>query len=57
MGFTKEELIGSPFLDNISPEYKKIIMERYTKRLKGHDVTNKYEIEIAVKDGKKHWLR
>lgn len=52
-GYTKEEIIGTPFTNYMSPEYQKITMERYTKRLKGEDVPNKYEIEVIAKDGRK----
>ncbi|MEW6087763.1 MAG: PAS domain S-box protein [bacterium] len=52
-GFTREELIGKPFLNYVSPGYKKIVMERYEKRLEGHNVPSRYEIEIFAKDGGK----
>jgi len=52
-GFTKEESIGKSFLDFLSPEYKKIVAERYEKRLKGQDAPNRYEIEILSKTGNK----
>jgi PAS domain S-box-containing protein len=52
-GFTKEELIGKPFLNYTTPEYKKIVQERYEKRLRGDVIPNIYEIEIVSKYGLK----
>ena len=52
-GFTKEELIGKPFLNYTTPEYKKIVQERYEKRLRGDAIPNVYEIEIVSKYGLK----
>jgi len=48
-GFTKEEAIGKPFMDFVSPKYAKFVMERYKKRMKGETVPNKYEIELISK--------
>ncbi|MDD5773897.1 MAG: PAS domain S-box protein [bacterium] len=52
-GFKREELIGKPFINYVSPEYKKIVIERYGKRLKGYDIPNIYEIAILAKGGRK----
>ncbi|MCL7412994.1 MAG: PAS domain S-box protein [ANME-2 cluster archaeon] len=50
-GFTKEEIVGKPFLDYVSLEYRDIVMERYEKRMMGNDVPNRYEIGIISKNG------
>lgn len=50
-GLTKEEVIGKPFYDYVSPEYKEMLTERVKKRLKGEAVPRKYEIDILSKDG------
>jgi len=52
-GFSKEEAVGKPFTSFVSPEYKKLVLERYKKRLKGEKVPEKYEIEIVAKNGTK----
>lgn len=51
-GFAKEEVIGKPFLDFVVPEFRQIVGERYEKRMKGHNIPNRYEIEIISKGGK-----
>lgn len=50
-GLTKEEVIGKPFYDYVSPEYKEMLTERVKKRLKGEEVPRRYEIDILSKDG------
>ncbi|WP_445475668.1 sensor histidine kinase [Methanococcoides methylutens] len=50
-GFSIEEEMEKPFVDFISPEYKKLVQERYMKRLKGEYVPDSYEIKIIAKDG------
>jgi len=48
-GFKKEEAIGKPFMNFVSPKYAKFVMARYKKRLRGETVPNKYEIELISK--------
>jgi PAS domain S-box-containing protein len=50
-GYTKEEGIGKPFIDFISPPSKLLVYERYEKRLAGENVPNRYELEIISKNG------
>ncbi|MDD4923240.1 MAG: PAS domain S-box protein [Dehalococcoidales bacterium] len=50
-GFTFKETIGKPLIDFVSPRYKELVSERYTRRMAGEDVPNRYEIEINRKDG------
>jgi PAS domain S-box-containing protein len=52
-GFTREELIGKPFLTHASEEYKKLVREKYEKTLRGDNIPNVYEIEIVSKNGLK----
>ena len=50
-GFTKDEVIGKPFFDYVSSEYKEMLTERVKKRLKGEAIPSKYEIDILSEDG------
>jgi PAS domain S-box-containing protein len=52
-GFSSKEAIDKPFTKFISPEYRKVVAERYRKRLRGDKISNKYEIEIVSKKGKR----
>ena len=51
-GYSKEEVIGKPFIDLLPLEYRELVAERYKKRLKGEEPPNIYEIEITSKEGK-----
>lgn len=50
-GFSVEEEMGKPFVDFISSDYKKVVHERYMKRLNGESVPSTYEIKIISKYG------
>ncbi len=50
-GFTKDEVIGKPFYNFVSSEYKELVAERVKKRLNGEAIPNKYEIDIFSEDG------
>ncbi|MCX9084982.1 MAG: PAS domain S-box protein [Candidatus Methanoperedens sp.] len=52
-GYNREELIGKPFFNFTTPEFKKIVIERYEKRLKGEPIPEIYNIEIILKNGLK----
>jgi len=52
-GFSPAEVIGKPFIDFMSPEYREMVLERYQKRLKGEEPPNRYEIDLITKDGSK----
>ncbi len=46
-----ENIIGSDLLDYTSPNYKRLVEDRYKKRIKGEEVPNQYESELVHKDG------
>jgi len=52
-GFSVKSAIGRPFTDFIAPEYKKLVLERYKRRLRGEEIPRIYEIKILSKGGKK----
>jgi PAS domain S-box-containing protein len=49
--FSLESIVGKPFTDFVSPEYRDMVTARYKRRLTGENVSNKYEITILSKDG------
>jgi PAS domain S-box-containing protein len=51
-GFTPEEVIGKPFYNFISFEYRQLVMDRYQKRISGERVPTRYEFDVITKDGK-----
>jgi PAS domain S-box-containing protein len=52
-GYSREGALNKPFINFVSPKYRKVVLRRYKKRLRGERVPNKYEIEILSKSGKK----
>ncbi|MBW2193144.1 MAG: PAS domain S-box protein [Deltaproteobacteria bacterium] len=51
VGFPPEEMIGADFLDFVAPDYRDLVLERYTDRMAGKDLPSIYEIELLGKDG------
>jgi len=50
-GFSMEETIGKKLADFVSPKYKEGVIDRYTRRMTGENVTSRYEVDINKKDG------
>ncbi|MFP4289597.1 MAG: PAS domain S-box protein [Bacteroidales bacterium] len=53
-GYTAEELTSSEFdyKQLLTPRGKKMVEERYQKRIKGENLSSQYEMQIKTKDGK-----
>jgi PAS domain S-box-containing protein len=50
-GYNKEELLGMPFTELLTPASQKLTMERYQARLAGKKVPQTYEVQAVTKDG------
>jgi PAS domain S-box-containing protein len=50
-GYNLDELIDKEFEHLLSPEYRKLVMDRHQSRLAGKDVPSMYEMGIIRKDG------
>lgn len=46
-----EEIIGTPFIDHLSPDERPTLVERYKQRMAGEDVPPVYEAVLRRKDG------
>ncbi|MHB8053804.1 MAG: PAS domain S-box protein [Candidatus Aminicenantales bacterium] len=55
-GFSESELLSSPFLEFIHPDDRKVVGERYLKRLQGDTSVAKYEFRLMRKDGGIKWV-
>jgi len=51
-GYNKEELLGMPFTQILTPESQKLTLKRYQARIAGKEVPQIYEIKAITKDGK-----
>ncbi|MDO9537143.1 MAG: PAS domain S-box protein, partial [Thermoplasmata archaeon] len=50
-GYTLEEQIGRPFIDNVAPESRKKVMKFYNARMKGQNIGTIYEMLMLSKEG------
>jgi PAS domain S-box-containing protein len=51
-GYEREDVLGSNFMDFVSPAYKTIVLQNYMKRMEGKEAPSIYEIEIISRHGK-----
>jgi len=51
LGYTIDEIVGSPFLNLIAPEDQEWIIARYRKRLAGEEVLSEYDVRVLHKNG------
>jgi PAS domain S-box-containing protein len=51
VGYSKDELIGLPFVELVGEQYRQFVEERYGRRLRGGPVQATYEIELIAKNG------
>ncbi len=50
-GYSSDEVLGKPFLDFVSPDYRALIADRYRRRLAGENVPDRYEAGLLNKSG------
>jgi two-component system, sensor histidine kinase and response regulator len=55
MGYSRAELLHLSFLDYVHPDFRQVVLERAAARLRGEDVTSRYEIKILTKQGRELW--
>jgi len=48
---SEEEMVGHPFTDSVSPEYRQLLVERAYARHNGEKVPHRYEFKALRKDG------
>jgi len=53
IGYTVEELTGTPFANYIVPEEVQKVVDRYNRRMAGEDVIPIYETAVRHKDGRR----
>lgn len=50
-GYKSSEILNTVFMDVVSPKYKKLVYNMFSRRIKGEDVASRYELEVIMKDG------
>ncbi|MCA1960928.1 MAG: PAS domain S-box protein, partial [Desulfomonile sp.] len=56
VGYSEEELTSRVFTDFIHPEDKRLVLERYQRRLRGDAVPNVYPFRVVDKFGSIKWV-
>jgi len=54
-GYSEEELATIPFIDLIHPEDQAMVLNNYTRRLKGEEVPSTYTFRVIKKRGEELW--
>ena len=55
-GYTEEELLRMSFMDIVHPDFRNLVKERSSARLRGEDVPSQYEIKFLLKNGEECWV-
>jgi PAS domain S-box-containing protein len=55
-GYSAQEIKSIPFLDFIHPDDRKLVAERYQRRIRGEVVPISYEYRVTGKDGSTRWM-
>ena len=51
LGYTPEEVVDTPFIRYIAPQYREMAAERFTRRMQGLETPPMYELELVAKNG------
>jgi PAS domain S-box-containing protein len=57
LGYSVEELKQIPFTELIHPEDRERVVERFIKRLKGHEYSTPHSYRVIAQSGKIHWIQ
>jgi len=55
-GYTEEELLRMSFMDIVHPDFRDLVKERSSARLRGENVPSQYEIKFRLKNGEECWV-
>ena len=55
VGYSPQELAAMPFTEIIAPDDRQLVVDRYTRRLRGENVPNRYTFRVIRRDGTQLW--
>jgi len=56
LGYSREELVLTPFADYVHPDDRELVIARHQKRLRGESVPNVYECRVIHKNRSTKWV-
>lgn len=57
IGYTMSEIRSRPFIDFIYPEDREFVYERYSRRIAGQKIINRYDFRLVSKNNGIRWIR
>lgn len=55
-GISRDQLIGTPFLDIVHPDFRDLMRSRFKAQLAGQSVAPAVELKLLDRDGRGHWV-
>ena len=55
-GYTEKELLSTPFLEFVCPDYRDLMKSNYIKRMTGAEIASRYPIKILSKQKGEIWV-
>jgi PAS domain S-box-containing protein len=55
-GYTKDELMNTPFLEFVHPEDCEVVWQHHVKRLSGEEIPEIYHFRLVTRGGEIRWL-
>jgi len=55
-GYPEEELTSKPFAGFIHPADREMVIENYSRRIRGEDLPARYQFRVLCKDGDVRWV-
>jgi len=56
LGYSNEEIVSKAFTEFIHPDDRKMVFERYKKRMAGEDVETGYQFRVITASGEEKWV-
>ncbi len=56
MGYTRDELVGKPFIEFISPDDRESVLQQHARRMQGDDSRTRDELRIVTREGTIMWV-
>ncbi len=55
-GYTPQEMLTRPFIEFVHPDDRHMVLENYTRRIRGEDVLSQYKFRVLTKTKGVRWI-